>query len=73
MAPALSPHVGSDVTVVGWGSQLYVLERAIEAVERLRPGASCELIDLRSILPWDRETILRVRTRRCPVLSVPCP
>jgi pyruvate/2-oxoglutarate/acetoin dehydrogenase E1 component len=47
------------VTVVGWGTQLYVLEKAIAQVENAA-SVSCELIDLRSILPWDRETVLQV-------------
>lgn len=47
------------MTVVGWGTQLYVLEKAIAQVEDKMP-VSCELIDLRSILPWDRETVLQV-------------
>ncbi|KAJ1670342.1 hypothetical protein EV182_008270, partial [Spiromyces aspiralis] len=48
---------GNDVTVVGYGSQVYVLESAIKLVERDMPGVSCELIDLRTILPWDVETV----------------
>ncbi|ORZ33944.1 Thiamin diphosphate-binding protein [Catenaria anguillulae PL171] len=50
---------GSDVTVVGWGSQLYVLENAIQMAEQRIPGLSCELIDLRTIAPWDEETIVK--------------
>lgn len=46
---------GKDITVVGWGSQLYVLERAVAMAEKV--GISCELIDLRTILPWDVETV----------------
>jgi len=47
---------GSDVTIVGWGSQIYVLEQAVKmAKEQL--GVSCELIDLRTIIPCDFETI----------------
>eukprot|EP01080_Neovahlkampfia_damariscottae_P011413 gene11413-4580_t len=46
---------GSDVTIVGWGSQLYTLERAVAMAEDV--GISCELIDLRTILPWDAETV----------------
>lgn len=46
---------GSDCTVLGWGSQLYVLESAVKAAAT--QGISCELIDLRTILPWDRETL----------------
>ena len=48
---------GKDVTVVGYGSQIYILEGAIERAEKEIPGLSCELIDLRSILPWDIETV----------------
>lgn len=46
---------GSDVTVVGWGGQLRVLEQACDmAAER---GVSCELIDLRTIYPWDADAV----------------
>ncbi|MEO6871653.1 MAG: 2-oxo acid dehydrogenase subunit E2, partial [Chthoniobacterales bacterium] len=47
-------RAGSDVTVVAWGN---TMEKSIEAVAKLRDRASVELIDLRSIAPWDRETI----------------
>ena len=45
---------GSDVTVVAWGN---TMEKSIEALAKLSGKASVELIDLRSISPWDRETI----------------
>ncbi|ORY46095.1 Thiamin diphosphate-binding protein [Rhizoclosmatium globosum] len=48
---------GKDLTVVGWGAQLYVLENAVNEAEKRMPGLSVEIIDLRSILPWDRETV----------------
>lgn len=47
---------GKDLTIVGYGSQLNVLERAVERAEK-ELKISCELIDLRSILPWDVECI----------------
>lgn len=46
---------GSDITVVGWGAQCHVLQKACDAAAEL--GISCELIDLRCILPWDVDTI----------------
>jgi len=46
---------GTDVTVVSYGLMAH---RSMEAVEQLeKDGISCELIDMRTILPWDRETI----------------
>ncbi|KAJ1917133.1 hypothetical protein H4219_003394 [Mycoemilia scoparia] len=50
-------QAGKDITIVGYGSQIYVLESAIKMIERDMPGVSCELIDLRTILPWDVETV----------------
>lgn len=47
---------GKDVTVVGWGSQMRVLEAAVAKAEE--EGISCELIDLRTLLPWDYETVI---------------
>jgi len=47
-------HEGSDVTLVAWGNCLEVAEKALE---KFGKSESVELIDLRSIVPWDRETI----------------
>eukprot|EP00013_Stygamoeba_regulata_P020322 CAMPEP_0177654896 /NCGR_PEP_ID=MMETSP0447-20121125/14612_1 /TAXON_ID=0 /ORGANISM="Stygamoeba regulata, Strain BSH-02190019" /LENGTH=376 /DNA_ID=CAMNT_0019158647 /DNA_START=49 /DNA_END=1179 /DNA_ORIENTATION=+ len=47
---------GSDVTVVGWGAQMQVLGEACERAES-EMGISCELIDLRTIVPWDADTV----------------
>ncbi|KAJ1503636.1 hypothetical protein HMI54_005193 [Coelomomyces lativittatus] len=49
---------GTDVTVVGWGCQIYVLEKAIEWV-REKLNIQCELIDLKTIAPWDEETVIK--------------
>ncbi|RMJ15560.1 hypothetical protein BHE90_005361 [Fusarium euwallaceae] len=49
---------GNDITIISYGRPLYTCMAAIEAAERDRPGLSVELIDLRTIFPWDRQTIL---------------
>uniref|UniRef100_A0A0A0M2B6 3-methyl-2-oxobutanoate dehydrogenase (2-methylpropanoyl-transferring) n=1 Tax=Cucumis sativus TaxID=3659 RepID=A0A0A0M2B6_CUCSA len=46
---------GSDITLVGWGAQLSVMEQA--CIDAEKEGISCELIDLRTLLPWDKETV----------------
>lgn len=47
---------GSDVTIVTWGN---CTEQAMEAAQQLDGEISCEVIDLRSIVPWDREAVAR--------------
>lgn len=48
---------GTDLTVISYGSQIF---RAVEAIHRVEQErkVSIELIDLRSIVPYDRECIL---------------
>lgn len=47
---------GSDITLVGWGQQVRVLELAAREVAE-RDGISCEVVDLRTLLPWDADTV----------------
>lgn len=47
---------GSDVTLVAWGAMVQV---ALKAAELCEPrGASCEVLDLRTLVPLDEEAIL---------------
>lgn len=48
-------QTGSDITLLAWGAQMEVLQKAADLAAN--DGISCEVIDLRSILPWDIETI----------------
>src|SRR6266566_2250636 len=45
---------GSDVTLVAWGN---TIEKSLEAIEKIGDQASIELIDLRSITPWDKAAV----------------
>lgn len=56
---------GSDVTMVGYGTQVHVL-REVAALAQEKLEVSCEVIDLRTILPYDLETITKsvVKTGR---------
>ncbi|MDQ6622629.1 MAG: thiamine pyrophosphate-dependent enzyme, partial [Verrucomicrobiota bacterium] len=47
-------HAGSDVTLVAWGN---TVEKSLEALEQIGRDASVDLLDLRSIVPWDRAAI----------------
>ena len=48
-------QMGSDITLLAWGAQMETLQKAADLAAN--DGISCEVIDLRSILPWDIETI----------------
>ena len=48
---------GTDVTVISYGTPLYTCSAAAAAAER-DLGINVELIDLRTLYPWDRQTVL---------------
>lgn len=56
---------GTDLTVVTWGA---MVERCELAVDEL--GADIEIIDLRTISPWDKATVLASvrKTSRCLIV-----
>ena len=47
---------GSQLTMVSWSKQIHVCEAACDLLAS--EGVSVELIDLRSIWPWDRDAVL---------------
>ncbi|KAL6046221.1 hypothetical protein STEG23_000386 [Scotinomys teguina] len=61
---------GSDVTLVAWGTQVHVI-REVASMAQEKLGVSCEIIDLRTIAPWDVDTVCKatqiesVRNRVC--------
>ena len=48
--------IGSDITLLAWGAQMEIIEKAAEMAAN--DNISCEVIDLRTILPWDIETVV---------------
>jgi len=54
LGQARTRKTGSDVTLVAWGN---TIEKSLEALEKIGDEASVELIDLRSIVPWDHVAI----------------
>ena len=47
---------GKDLTIVTWGAMIYVADEAAD--ELAKDGVSVEIVDLRSIIPFDEEAIL---------------
>ncbi len=60
---------GQDVTIVGYGAACEISLAAAEALAS--HGVSCEVIDLRTVQPWDADTVLDsvARTNRCVVVT----
>jgi 2-oxoisovalerate dehydrogenase E1 component len=54
---------GDDITIVTWGAMVPRCEEAAKDV-------SADVIDLRTLMPWDREMVLESvrRTRRCLIV-----
>jgi 2-oxoisovalerate dehydrogenase E1 component beta subunit len=59
---------GKDLTILTWGAMIYVADEAADALAK--DGASVEVIDLRSIIPFDEEAILEsvAKTNRVIIL-----
>jgi len=56
---------GNDITIVAWGA---MVERCEEAVNSL--DLSADLIDLRTLMPWDKQAVLDSvkKTNRCLIV-----
>lgn len=59
---------GRDLSIITWGAMIYLAEEA--ANELAKEGVSVEIVDLRSILPFDEEAILDsvAKTNRVMIL-----
>lgn len=59
---------GKDATLVAWGAQANVLLKAADLAAQ-KEGIDCEVIDLRTVLPWDVDTVVESvkKTGRCLV------
>ena len=56
---------GMDITIVTWGAMCEACESAVE-----QSGISSDVIDLRTIMPWDKEAVLDSikKTNRCLIV-----
>ncbi|MCW5644455.1 MAG: transketolase C-terminal domain-containing protein [Burkholderiaceae bacterium] len=68
LGQARTVRAGEHLTMVSWSRQLHLCAQACEQLAA--QGVSVELIDLRSIWPWDRDTVLQscARTGRLMVV-----
>src|SRR5437868_1906309 len=57
---------GDDLTVITWGAMVYTADDAAAKLEG--EGVSVEIVDLRTVLPWDKEAVLASARKTSKVL-----
>ena len=57
---------GDDLTVVTWGAMVYTADEAAQQLDS--DGVSVEIVDLRSVMPWDKLAVLESVRKTSKVL-----
>ena len=58
---------GEDIAVITWGAMVYTADEAAKQLEG--DDVSVEIVDLRSVMPWDKEAVLE-SVRKCSKVLV---
>jgi 2-oxoisovalerate dehydrogenase E1 component len=68
LGKAAKVREGKHLSIVTWGA---TVQKSLDAAERLEmEGVSTEVIDLRTIIPWDREAVAATVARTSKLLVV---
>jgi 2-oxoisovalerate dehydrogenase E1 component beta subunit len=57
---------GDDVSVITWGAMVWTADEAAKQLEG--DGISVEIVDLRTLVPWDKEAVLESVSKTSKVL-----
>lgn len=68
LGKAAMRRTGSDLTMVSWSKQVQSCEAACTQLEQ--EGIHCDLLDLRTLWPWDRDAVLESCARTGSLLVV---
>jgi 2-oxoisovalerate dehydrogenase E1 component beta subunit len=66
LGKARTHREGGDVTVVTWGAMVYTADEAAQQLEE--DDVSVEILDLRTVLPWDKLAVLESVRKTSKVL-----
>src|SRR5205814_5716381 len=56
LGKARTHREGDDLTVITWGAMVYTADEAAQKLDS--DGVSVEIVDLRTVMPWDRAAVL---------------
>src|SRR6478752_952712 len=57
---------GEDLSVITWGAMVYTAEEAAQQLDA--DGVSVEIVDLRTVMPWDKPAVLESARKTSKVL-----
>src|SRR4051812_32308518 len=57
---------GDEISVITWGAMVYTADEAAKQLEE--DGVSVEVVDLRSVMPWDKQAVLESARKTSKVL-----
>ncbi len=58
---------GDEISLITWGAMVYTAEEAAKELDQ--QDVSVEIVDLRTVMPWDREAVL-ASARKCSKVLV---
>ena len=66
LGEARTHRAGDDIVVITWGAMVHTADGAAETLEQ--EDVSVEVLDLRTLIPWDRVAVLEAARRTSKVL-----
>ena len=66
LGKARTHREGSDISLITWGAMVYTAEEAAQQLDD--DGVSVEIIDLRTVMPWDKAAVLESARKTSKVL-----
>ncbi len=67
LGKARTHREGDEISVITWGAMVYTADEAAKELEK--QDVSVEIVDLRTVMPWDREAVL-ASARKCSKVLV---